>query len=163
MTIAIYPGSFDPITYGHLDIVERAVKIFDEVIIAVMFNPSKHPMFTVDERRQLIRSATSHIKNVRVDSFPGLLVDYMSIVHANVIVKGLRAISDYESEFQMASMNRKLNPAAETFFMATSSHYSYLSSSIIKEIAMYGGNVTDLVPLHVEQALRDKLQPNKEH
>ncbi|GIM47543.1 phosphopantetheine adenylyltransferase [Collibacillus ludicampi] len=156
MTIAVYPGSFDPVTFGHLDIVERGARIFDKVIIAVMVNPHKNPLFSVEERKELIRRAVEHIPNVEVDSFPGLLVNYVQKKNASVIIKGLRAVSDFESELQMASMNKHMYNDAETFFLPTSTKYSHLSSSIIKEIARHGGPISDFVPPHVEQAIREK-------
>ncbi|WP_018132899.1 pantetheine-phosphate adenylyltransferase [Effusibacillus pohliae] len=154
MKIAVYPGSFDPVTLGHLDIAERAAKIFDKLIIAVMVNPHKNPLFTVEERTELIREAVRHIPNIEVDSFPGLLVHYLQAKGAQVIVKGLRAVSDFESELAMASINWKMYPAAETFFMPTNFKYSYISSSLVKEIARHGGPIEEFVPLHVEKAVR---------
>jgi len=156
MAIAIYPGSFDPLTLGHLDIAERSAKTFDKLIIAVMVNPHKNPLFSEDERKELIREAVKHLPNVEVDSFPGLLVNYAKDRGATVIVKGLRAVSDFESELQMASLNRKMYEGAETFFIPTDHNYSYLSSSIVKEIARHGGPIGELVPQHVEKALREK-------
>ncbi|GAA3406760.1 pantetheine-phosphate adenylyltransferase [Paenibacillus hodogayensis] len=156
-TIAVYPGSFDPVTFGHLDIIHRAAKVFDKVIVAVLNNSKKNPLFTVEERSKLLEEATRGVPNVEVDSFGGLLINYVVEKKANVIVKGLRAISDFESEMQMASLNHKLNDNVETFFMMTSPQYSYLSSSIVKEIARYNGPVADLVPIEVENALREKL------
>jgi pantetheine-phosphate adenylyltransferase len=155
--IAVYPGSFDPVTFGHLDIIQRAANIFDKVIVAVLNNSKKTPLFTVEERTQLLAEVTRGIDNVEVDSFGELLIDYMSARQAHVIVKGLRAISDFESEMQMASLNHKLNEKVETFFMMTSPQYSYLSSSIVKEIARFRGPVSDLVPAEVEEALRRKF------
>ena len=156
MSIAIYPGSFDPLTFGHLDIVERTARQFDKLIIAVMVNPSKNPLFTLEERKELIQGAVKHLPNVEVDSFTGLLVNYVRDKGANIIVKGLRFVSDFESELQMASMNRLMYDGAETVFMPTNYKYSYLSSSIVKDIARHGGPVTELVPKHVEQALIHK-------
>lgn len=156
MSVAIYPGSFDPLTFGHLDIAERGAKVFDKVIIAVMVNPHKNPLFTIDERKELIREAVKHLPNVEVDSFTGLLVDYAREQNAGVIIKGLRAVSDFESELQMASLNRHMYEAAETLFIPTNHNYSYLSSSIVKEIARHGGPIADLVPKHVEAAMREK-------
>lgn len=153
MKIAIYPGSFDPLTLGHLDIVERSAKTFDKLIIAVMVNPSKNPLFTLEERVELIREAVKHLPNVEVDSFTGLLVHYVQAKGANLIVKGLRFVSDFESELQMASLNRLMYEGAETVFMPTNHKYSYLSSSIVKDIARHGGPISELVPRHVEQAL----------
>lgn len=146
MRIAVYPGSFDPITKGHLDIIERSSKIFDEVIIAVLINPEKKGLFEINERVELISKVTRHLHNVKCDSFHGLLVNYMKERNAQVIIKGLRAVSDFEYEFQMALMNKKLDPSVETVFMMTSAKYSYLSSSSIKQVAMFGGCIDDLVP-----------------
>lgn len=129
MKTAVYPGSFDPVTKGHLDIIERSSKLFDKVIVVASNNTSKTPMFTVDEKVKILCECVSHLDNVEVDDFHGLLVDYVEKNNINVIVKGLRAISDFEMEFQMAGMNRKLNPKAETVFLMTSTEYSYLSSS----------------------------------
>jgi len=153
---AVYPGSFDPATKGHLDIIERSSKLFDKVIVVASNNTSKTPMFTVDEKVHLLEQAVSHLPNVEVDSFQGLLVDYIEQNNVDVIVKGLRAISDFEVEFQMAGMNRKLNPNAETVFLMTATDYSYLSSSIVKEIFKLGGPIHDLVPKIVEDAMNKK-------
>ncbi|MGB8957085.1 MAG: pantetheine-phosphate adenylyltransferase [Tumebacillaceae bacterium] len=153
MRIAIYPGSFDPLTLGHLDIVQRSAKAFDKLVIAVMVNPAKNPLFTLEERVELIREAVKHLPNVEVDSFTGLLVHYAEAKGANLIVKGLRFVSDFESELQMASLNRLMYEGAETVFMPTNHKYSYLSSSIVKDIARHGGPISELVPKHVEQAL----------
>ena len=156
LKVAVYPGSFDPVTNGHLDIIHRAAKQFDRLIVAVLHNSSKRPLFTLDERQQLLRQVTSDIPNVEVDSFRELLINYMEQKQAHVIVRGLRAVSDFEKELQMASANHKLNNNIETFFMMTTPEYSFLSSSIVKEIAMFRGPVEDLVPPVVEQALREK-------
>lgn len=156
-SIAVCPGSFDPVTLGHLDIITRGGQVFDKVIVAVLNNQSKKPLFTVEERVQLLKEATKHLHNVEVDSFDGLLVDYVKKKKAQAIIKGLRAVSDFEYELQMASINRKLNDNIETFFMMTNNKYSYLSSSIVKEVAKYGAPVTDLVPPHVEVALKKKF------
>lgn len=150
---AVYPGSFDPVTYGHLDIIQRGCKIFDKVTVAVLINPSKNPLFTVEERLKLIKQVTKDMPNVEIDSFHGLLVDYVLQKKANTIIKGLRAVSDFEYELQMASINRKLDDNIETFFMMTNNKYSYLSSSIVKEVARHHGPVNDLVPPIIEQAL----------
>lgn len=158
---AVYPGSFDPITYGHIDIIKRGVKIFDKVTVAVLINPSKNPLFTVEERVELINKVTKDVPNVEIDSFHGLLVDYMIQKNANTIIKGLRAVSDFEYELQMASINRKLNANIETLFMMTNNKYSYLSSSIVREIARHHGSVNDLVPEIVEKALTEKSKLNK--
>lgn len=158
MRIAVYPGSFDPLTLGHLDIVERSAKTFDKLIIAAMVNPHKNPLFTLEERRELIREGIKHLPNVEVDTFGGLLVNYVKEKGATVIVKGLRFVSDFESELQQASLNRLMYEGAETLFMPTNYHYSYLSSSIVKEIARHGGPISELVPRHVEAALKQKYQ-----
>ena len=154
--IAICPGSFDPITNGHVDIIERAVPIFDEIIVAVLNNSSKQPLFSVQERMELIAAVTSHLPQIKVDSFKGLLVDYAAEVGATAIVRGLRAVSDFEYEMQVASINKKMNDQIETLFMMTNNQYSFLSSSIVKEAAKYGASVADLVPPSVEEALRQK-------
>ena len=159
MRKAIYPGSFDPLTLGHFDVIERAAKIFDEVIVAVAYNDAKQPTFTSAERVELIREALaeSDISNVRVDSFEGLLVDYAQREDATALVRGLRAISDFEFEFQMALMNRKLQPEIETIFLMPREEYTYVSSSITKEIARLGGDITSLVPAIVGEALAAKF------
>jgi pantetheine-phosphate adenylyltransferase len=154
---AVCPGSFDPVTYGHLDIIQRASHVFDTVIVAVLNNRSKQPVFSVEQRMELLEEVTKDIPNVKVDSFNGLLIDYMKKNNANTIVKGLRAISDFEYELQMASINRKLDDSIETFFMMTNNKYSYLSSSIVKEIAKHHSSVGDLVPPIVEEALMKKF------
>jgi len=154
--IAVYPGSFDPVTNGHLDIIHRAAKHFDHVIVAVLNNTSKKPLFTVEERKQLLAEVTRDMPNVEIDSFRDLLVNYMTQKNASIIVRGLRAVSDFEYELQLASTNSKLNGQIETFFMMTNPQYSYLSSSIVKEIAQFHGKVVDLVPESVEKALREK-------
>lgn len=155
--IAVYPGSFDPVTNGHLDIIRRAAKQFDTLIVAVLNNTKKQPLFTVEERTDLLRQVTADIGNVVVDSFRDLLVNYMHMKKAQVIIRGLRAVSDFEYELQMASMNRNLSDRVETFFMMTNPKYSFLSSSIVKEIAQFHGQVTDLVPEPVERALKQKF------
>ncbi|MFD2371236.1 pantetheine-phosphate adenylyltransferase [Brevibacillus sp. GCM10020057] len=157
MTIAVCSGSFDPVTYGHLDIISRGAKVFDKVIVAVLINAKKKSLFSVEERVELLRQVTAGMDNVEVDSFDGLLIDYMKKRNAQVIIRGLRAVSDFEYEMQVASINKKLNENVETFFMMTSNQYSYLSSSIVKEVASYKASVKDLVPLVVEQALMAKL------
>ena len=156
--IAIYPGSFDPCTNGHLDIIERSSKIFEKVIVAVLLNSSKTPTFTVEERIDLLKTATEHITNVEVVSFHGLLVDFVKEHNASVILKGLRAFSDFEYEFQMALMNTKLDPSTETLFMMTSSQYSYLSSSAVKQVSRFNGNLDGLVPKVVEEAIKKKME-----
>ena len=154
--IAVCPGSFDPITNGHIDIIQRGAKVFDELHVVVLNNSSKNPLFSVEERIDLIRKVTSHIPNVKIDSFQGLLVDYAISVNADAIIRGLRAISDFEYEMQITSMNRVLNEQIETFFIMTKNQYSFLSSSIVKEVARYDGNISDLVPPVVEEALKNK-------
>jgi pantetheine-phosphate adenylyltransferase len=155
-TMAVYPGSFDPITNGHLDIIARGLTVFDEVVIAILVNPDKEPLFSVEERFDIIRETYAGDARVRVDTFSGLLVDYAEKVGASVIVRGLRAISDFEYEFQMALMNRRLNPRIETVFMMPAEGYSYLSSRLVKEVFTLGGNIHDLVPAVVERRLRGK-------
>ena len=155
-SIAVCPGSFDPITYGHLDIIKRGASVFEKVYVCVLNNSSKKPLFTVKERVDLIKEATRDIHNVEVDSFRGLLIDYARKKNAKAILRGLRAVSDFEYEMQITSMNRKLDEDIETFFMMTNNQYSFLSSSIVKEAAKYQGNVTGLVPEVVAKALQDK-------
>ena len=150
---AIYPGSFDPITNGHLDIIERSAKLFDEVIVAVLVNEDKNPMFSTEERVELIQ-AVSRWSNVRVDTFEGLLVHYAVEQHAQVIVRGIRAVSDYEYELQMALMNRRLEPKVETVFMMSAEAYSYLSSRLIKEVFKLGGSISGLTPPAVEERMK---------
>ena len=151
--IAVYPGTFDPVTNGHLDLVERGRRHYDELVVAVLSNEDKRPTFTLDERRQLLRESVAAWDNVRVDTFDGLLVDYVRKIEATVIVRGIRAVSDFEYELQMAMMNRRLEPGAETVFLVPSESYSYLSSKLVREIAEFGGSIEGLVPEHVAQAL----------
>ncbi len=158
MKRAVYPGSFDPITFGHMDILKRALRSFDEVTIAVLKNTSKNPLFTFEERVAMIEEATRGIEGVKVDSFDGLLVDYLQTQEIDVIVKGLRAISDFEAEFQMAAVNRKLNAQIETVFIMTRTEYMYLSSSIVKEVARLGGEVSEFVPTCVIEQLKRKVR-----
>ena len=155
--LAIYPGSFDPVTNGHLDLIERGAKIFDRLVVSLLRNVAKTPMFTLEERVEMLREVTQPWPNVEVDIFSGLLVDYARLRGANVILRGIRAISDYEYELQMALMNRKLEPKLETVFMMPAQAYSYLSSHLVREIAQLGGSVHDLVPSSVEQRLRTKV------
>lgn len=147
--IAIYPGSFDPITLGHLDVIERGSKLFDQIVVAVLRNPNKTPMFTIQERVAHIRSSTNHLPNIEVDSFDGLTVNYAQKLGATVIIRGLRVLSDFEKELQMAHTNKTLAAQIETVFLATSTEYGFLSSSVVKEIARFGGSVDHLVPKHV--------------
>jgi pantetheine-phosphate adenylyltransferase len=156
---AIYPGSFDPPTNGHLDLVERGSKIFDELIVAVLRNSEKTPLFSIGERRRMLEDLTDGFKNVRVDVFDGLTVHYASRVKASAMLRGIRALSDYEYELQMALMNRKLRPELETVFMMPAEKYSYLSSRLVREVARLGGDISKLVPELVEQRLREKLDP----
>ena len=149
LVIAIYPGSFDPITLGHLDIIERGCRLFDRVIVAVLRNPNKTPLFTVQERLDQIRRATPHLLNLEVESFEGLTVNYAQMRQAQVLLRGLRVLSDFEAELQMAHTNKTLSTQVETVFLATSNEYSFLSSSLVKEIARFGGSVDHLVPQHV--------------
>jgi pantetheine-phosphate adenylyltransferase len=161
MRRAIYPGSFDPVTNGHLDIIERGCKLFDEIIISILVNPEKKPFFTVEERREILSEVLPHINKgactLRVDSFSGLLVQYAVAQQADVIVRGIRAISDYEYELQMALMNRRLEPGIETVFMMPAESYSYVSSRLVKEVFHLGGTVEGLVPPLVEKRMKEKL------
>ncbi len=157
--VAIYPGSFDPLTNGHLDLIERGSKIFDQLIVAILRNTEKTPLFSLGERREMMEAMTAPWKNVSVDTFEGLMVDYAVRVKATAVLRGIRAISDYEYELQMALMNRKLAPHLETVFMMPAEAYSYLSSRLVREIAQLGGPITGLVPELVEQKLREKIEP----
>ena len=156
MRRAIYPGTFDPVTMGHLDIIERSAKLFDEVVVALLLNMEKQPMFTTEERVEMIREILP-AGNVRVDTFEGLLVHYAVAQHAQFVVRGIRAISDYEYELQMALMNRRLEPSVETVFLMAGEEYSYISSRLIKEVFKLGGSIKGLVPPAVEKRMRDKL------
>lgn len=158
MRTAIYPGSFDPFTNGHLDVVQRAAKLFDRVIVAVASNESKHPLFTKEERVALVQKAVVRLPNVEADAFDGLLVEYVATKKARAIVRGLRAVSDFEFEFQLALMNRKLDENIETIFMMPKDTYTFLSSRIVKEIARLGGDVKQFVPPNVQTALKKKLK-----
>ncbi len=157
MRTAIYPGSFDPLTNGHLDVIQRATKLFDHVIVAVAKSESKQPLFTLAERVEMVEAAIGHLPQVEADSFDGLLVKYVEDRSAQAVVRGLRAVSDFEFEFQLALMNRKLNERIETIFMMPKDTYTFLSSRIVKEIARLGGDVGAFVPAHVQAALAVKL------
>ncbi|WP_456275605.1 pantetheine-phosphate adenylyltransferase [Bacillus sp. AK128] len=154
---AVCPGSFDPVTLGHLDIIKRGASVFEKVYVCVLNNSSKQPLFTVEERIELLKEVTKDIPNVEVDSFKGLLIDYAASKNAKVVLRGLRAVSDFEYEMQITAMNRKLNEDIETLFMMTNSQYSFLSSSIVKEAAKYQGNISDLVPEAVDRELKKKF------
>ncbi len=157
MRTVIYPGSFDPLTNGHLDVIQRAAKLFDRVIVAVAQNDSKTPLFSLTERFELVKAAVSGMPNVEADAFDGLLVNYAEKCSAQAIIRGLRAVSDFEFEFQLALMNRKLNEQVETIFMMPKDTYTFLSSRLIKEIARLGGDVSSFVPAHVKEALVARL------
>ena len=154
---AVYPGTFDPLTNGHLDLIQRSLRIVDCLIVAVANNPMKDPLFTVEERLEMIDEATRHLSNIEITSFEGLLIDFVSRTRANVIIRGVRAVSDFEYEFQMALMNRKLRDGIETIFMMPHEAYSYLSSRLVKEVAGFGASVTGLVPPSVEKRLLEKF------
>jgi len=156
---AIYPGSFDPPTNGHLDLIQRGSKIFEELVVAILRNSEKSPMFGVAERLEMLKELTADLRNVRIDTFDGLMVEYAKAQGAMCVLRGIRAISDYEYELQMALMNRKLEPTLETVFMMPADKYSYVSSRLVREVAQAGGPVKGLVPEVVEQKLREKLDP----
>ncbi len=156
MKTAVYPGSFDPVTNGHLDIIKRASRVYDRVIVGVLTNSSKQPVFTASERVEFIRTVTQPLSNVEVDSFSGLLVDFAASKGADVIIKGLRTVNDFEYEFQMALLNKALNPEIETMFMMTNSKYSYISSSMVKELASFKGDLTGLVPAAIIGKIKEK-------
>lgn len=161
MRTAVYPGSFDPITNGHLDVIQRAAKLFDKVIVAVAKNESKNPFFSMTQRQDLCAQAVAHLPNVTVDAFTGLLVEYMERVQGDAVVRGLRAVSDFEFEFQLALMNRKLNERVETIFMMPKDTYTFISSRLVKEIARLGGDVSSFVPKVVQEALANRLNARK--
>jgi len=161
VTRAIYPGSFDPVTNGHLDIMERAAHLFDEVIVAVSTNIAKKCTFSVEERQEMIRQSTQHLPNLKIDGCDGLIVDYARQVQGNVIIRGLRAVSDFEIELKMALMNKHLNPEVDTVFLMPKAEYMFLNSSLIREIAGFGGNISDFVSPCVEELLRKKYNSIK--
>ena len=156
MRVAIYPGSFDPVTLGHYDIIERSSKIFDKLIVGVLNNSAKSPLFSVEERVNMLKDVTSHFPNVEVQSFAGLLIDFVRSNDANVIVRGLRAITDFEYELQLAQMNRVIAPEIDTLFLTTNLKYAYLSSSMAKEVAMYGGDISSFLSPEIAEKVREK-------
>lgn len=162
MKRAVYPGSFDPITFGHLDMIERSAKMVDELVIAVLCNSAKNSLFSLEERVNMIKEVTKDLPNVRVETFDGLLVDYMREIEATIIIRGLRAVTDFEYELQIAQMNHVLKGDAETIFLITNLKYSYLSSSLVKEIASYGGDITKFVPEELIDRIYDKYDVDRE-
>lgn len=158
MKIGVYPGTFDPITHGHLDIITRSLRVFEKIIVAVAPNPTKHPMFDLPERLDMVRTATKGLSHVEVTTFEGLLVDFVQRQGASAIIRGLRAISDFEHEFQMALINRKLADTVETVFLMPSEEYSYLSSTIIKDVAHHGGSLTDFLHPEIAQRLKERIR-----
>lgn len=161
MRIAICPGSYDPVTYGHVNILERSAKLFDEIIAVVMINPAKKTSFTLQERMDMLRQVTKHIPNIRIEAHEGLVADYAKSRGACVLVKGLRAVSDFEYEFQMALINKKMNPNLETMFITTASQFMYLSSSAVREIAQFQGSLAGFVPPEIEQTILNRFTANK--
>ncbi len=158
MTVAIYPGSFDPITNGHIDITTRAAKLFDKIIIAIYKTPSKHLFFTTEERVEMVKQAVAHLPNIEVECFSGLVVDFARRVKAQTMIRGLRMSADFEREFEMAMMNKKLSPDLELVCFMASQEYQFLSSSLFKEVACLGGSIDNLIPAHVAEAIRKKVQ-----
>ncbi len=161
MASAVYPGSFDPVTYGHIDIIARAARIFDSLTVSVLNNKAKSPLFSVDERVKMLQDVCREIPNVKIDSFSGLLADYVSENGYEVVIRGLRAITDFEYELQMAQTNRKLSPEADTVFLTTSLEYAYLSSTTVREVAAFGGNISLFVPDEIADRIYHKLQAPK--
>jgi pantetheine-phosphate adenylyltransferase len=156
--VAVYPGSFDPVTYGHIDIIQRGRKIFDKIIVSILHNPAKKSLFTVNERLEMLRDSMTDLTGIEFDTFEGLLVDYVQSKGAQAVLRGMRAVSDFEYEFQLALMNRKLNRNIETVFLMTGMRWFFTSSSIIKEAALFGGDISDMVPPNVHQRVREKFQ-----
>jgi pantetheine-phosphate adenylyltransferase len=155
--IAVYPGSYDPVTNGHIDIIERGLKLFDRIVVAILKNPAKHSLFTIDERMDLLRETFNERKEIEVDCFEGLLVNYLKKKNITTVVRGLRAISDFEVEFQMALMNRRIEPECETIFLVPSVHYSFVSSRLVKEIYQLGGEIKNMIPPVVDRRLKEKF------
>ena len=162
MKKAIYPGSFDPLTFGHMDIINRASRIVDELVVGVLNNSAKNSLFSLEERVSMIKEQTSHLSNVVISSFEGLLADYARQIQATIVVRGLRAVTDFEYELQMAQTNHKLEPSVETVFLTTSLEYSYLSSTIVKEVAFYHGDISKFVPDVVRERIREKMNQKGE-
>ena len=158
MSIAVYPGSFDPVTYGHLDIIKRSIRVFDKLVIGILLNSEKNPLFSMEERVEFLMEATKDMENVEVKSFSGLLVDFARENNADITVRGLRAVTDFEYELQIAQINNKLDSNLDTMFFTTSTEYAYLSSTIVREIASYHGDVSELVPPSVEQKLKQRFR-----
>ena len=152
--LCVYPGSFDPVTLGHVDLIERASVLFPELVVAVLNNPDKRGKFSVEQRMDMLRRACAHLTNVRIDSFGGLLVDYMRKLDAGIVLRGLRAVTDFENEFQMAQVNRQIAPEIETLFLMTSPNYAYISSSAVRQIAAFGGDISTLVPACIMEDIR---------
>lgn len=158
MTRAIYPGSFDPVTYGHLDIIIRASALVDELIVGVLNNNAKTPLFSVEERVRMLKEVTGNMSNVKIVPFEGLLIDFAEKMDAGMVVRGLRAITDFENELKMAQTNHKLSPKVETVFLTTSLEYAYLSSTVVKEVAFFGGDISQFVPENVERKIQEKIK-----
>ena len=156
--LCVYPGSFDPVTLGHLDIIERVSALYSNVCVAVLDNPAKHPMFTVAQRMEMLQKACTHLPNVKIDSFSGLLVDYMRKSNARIVIRGLRAVTDFEAEFQMAQVNRQMAETIETLFLMTSPNYAYISSSVVKQVASFGGDISMFVPACIMPDIQRKFE-----
>jgi len=156
--LCVYPGSFDPATLGHLDIIERVSALYSNVCVAVLDNPAKHPMFTVAQRMEMLQKACTHLPNVKIDSFSGLLVDYMRKSNARIVIRGLRAVTDFEAEFQMAQVNRQMAETIETLFLMTSPNYAYISSSVVKQVASFGGDISMFVPACIMPDIQRKFE-----